>query len=646
MVESSSSKKCIIRMRKILLPSRCNHKFVKSIKIKIKIKNGSNMEVNIKPVYFKITPDGLEKTKDRNERSSFKQILVFFQDNEKLESDSSQKFIEKWDTIKKNFHEKKLEARYGLIGVIIRLFYRLFSGNQNTIVSELDAIIEKHKVEKHNVAKKDLPQQNEGEEVLPKANLVKEDIRQENVVEKGLPKENLAKKDLPKDDFTLALEEWLNDPKIAGDKQKAVDNIIDCKNNQNFNLLDLRNLSLTGLPDCITEILHLEELYLSGNALKSLPENIGKLVNLRRLDLNRNKLKEIPQSIGDLVKLNFFDPSNNDQLEHLPAPLGNIPGLTLIPVNNTSITKKSVKAILSGCKEQRQTFCTKSLPLLLQKWTRDKDDERASRLVEDLNQKLKPEKKIQLYDWLINLENNKDFAKNQNEFLQKTAQILDALTKSETFRKDFFSLIYNNRFTNATDADSPYLFTLEYNEIYTQYSLDSARNNPSQSERDEFLLILKVARTQALVKILSERIREYESENGLEQEKEKIYLHYLNSLKEQGLFLAIEDMDYKNTGKRDWINEENLIHPLGENIIGELVNLYDFELLLNKNEDFTQELMRLTQEKEGAIENCKDDLNSYKMSSDIQQKFLIDHNELLQNYALKLIALTSVIGAN
>lgn len=49
------------------------------------------------------------------------------------------------------------------------------------------------------------------------------------------------------------------------------------------------------MPDGIGQLVHLQRLCLSHNAIAALPACIGQLTNLQHLDLRNNSLKELPQ---------------------------------------------------------------------------------------------------------------------------------------------------------------------------------------------------------------------------------------------------------------------------------------------------------------------------------------------------------------
>lgn len=63
---------------------------------------------------------------------------------------------------------------------------------------------------------------------------------------------------------------------------RLTDSIIACKS---LTYLDLSVNSLEKLPDAITSLIGLEELYLNDTFLEFLPANFGRLTNLRILEV-------------------------------------------------------------------------------------------------------------------------------------------------------------------------------------------------------------------------------------------------------------------------------------------------------------------------------------------------------------------------
>eukprot|EP00656_Telonema_subtile_P044306 TRINITY_DN5058_c0_g1_i2.p1 TRINITY_DN5058_c0_g1~~TRINITY_DN5058_c0_g1_i2.p1 ORF type:complete len:102 (-),score=31.72 TRINITY_DN5058_c0_g1_i2:49-354(-) len=56
---------------------------------------------------------------------------------------------------------------------------------------------------------------------------------------------------------------------------------------------------------------HLQELWLSHNAIDELPDSVGKLTKLRSLDLQSNQITWLPETLGRLQQLGELDLRNN-----------------------------------------------------------------------------------------------------------------------------------------------------------------------------------------------------------------------------------------------------------------------------------------------------------------------------------------------
>ncbi|MFM6203444.1 MAG: leucine-rich repeat domain-containing protein, partial [Dolichospermum sp.] len=76
-------------------------------------------------------------------------------------------------------------------------------------------------------------------------------------------------------------------------------------------VLFLGNNQLTTLPESITQLSNLRNLYLSKNRMTPLPESIAQLSNLTVLDLSDNKLTTLPEAIKQLSQLEKLDLREN-----------------------------------------------------------------------------------------------------------------------------------------------------------------------------------------------------------------------------------------------------------------------------------------------------------------------------------------------
>ena len=90
--------------------------------------------------------------------------------------------------------------------------------------------------------------------------------------------------------------------------------------------LELSNLGLKEIPDCVQKLGHLEILDLVGNIIEEIPEWIGKLKTHKEINAVTNKIKRIPESIGQLTSLQFLNLSKSE-IKELPNSIGNLKSL-------------------------------------------------------------------------------------------------------------------------------------------------------------------------------------------------------------------------------------------------------------------------------------------------------------------------------
>jgi len=93
--------------------------------------------------------------------------------------------------------------------------------------------------------------------------------------------------------------------------------------------LDLTGMNLDEIPESITNLTQLEELYLGSNQLSYLPEFIGTLTNLKILWADSNQLTRLPESIGKLTKLHTLVLAINN-IDRLPDSFKNLKKLKLL----------------------------------------------------------------------------------------------------------------------------------------------------------------------------------------------------------------------------------------------------------------------------------------------------------------------------
>lgn len=122
-------------------------------------------------------------------------------------------------------------------------------------------------------------------------------------------------------------------PALAGMSQLAV--------------LALDHNRLTGVPDGIGQLVHLQRLCLSHNAIAALPACMSQLTILQQLDLRNNSLKELPQELGCCQSLLEIDAAHN-QLAALPNQLCRLHSLRTFLLDSNRLTSVPVE-IFQDC---------------------------------------------------------------------------------------------------------------------------------------------------------------------------------------------------------------------------------------------------------------------------------------------------------
>ncbi|WP_338732042.1 leucine-rich repeat domain-containing protein [Mangrovimonas cancribranchiae] len=93
------------------------------------------------------------------------------------------------------------------------------------------------------------------------------------------------------------------------------------------------------LPESIGELINLEKLIISDSELLSgLPESISKLNHLELISLDDNNLTTIPKPIFRVTSLKFLDVEGN-QITKISKNIGNLTNLIRLDISNNNITK-------------------------------------------------------------------------------------------------------------------------------------------------------------------------------------------------------------------------------------------------------------------------------------------------------------------
>lgn len=102
--------------------------------------------------------------------------------------------------------------------------------------------------------------------------------------------------------------------------------------------LSLENNQLELIPDNVTQLTQLRELYLANNFLRHLPERIGYLCNLTQLSLNNNRLESLPATFSALNMIRRIDLECNN-LRSLPDNFDNLTNCEVLNLNRNKLMR-------------------------------------------------------------------------------------------------------------------------------------------------------------------------------------------------------------------------------------------------------------------------------------------------------------------
>lgn len=330
-----------------------------------------------------------------------------------------------------------------------------------------------------------------------------------------------------------------------------------------------RKNRLTSLPSEIGRLTKLNDLELTENRLASLPSTFGQLSSLKRIDLDHNQLLSLPNEIGQLTQVTILS-INHNPLQNLPLSLGEMSSLLSIFCD---LPYTVWSPILNQCRALRDDNAEAILPLRLAKWAGFAESTLIKTNFLDENQK------ITLNEWLLRLENTRDFEHSQSQLAKTVCAILNDLKHPE-FRDFFFSQAE----ANTTHCDDRTAMSL--NEIYISWLL-LCQNSDSKK------FLAGIAKTLYLRKALQKLIPPNERETV------EIFLYYETHLRnELQLETAIQTMRYETIGRRAWINQEKLIQDVKKNYHSELIDIPIFAQMMQKrwepiNERFQAKLEAL-----------------------------------------------------
>jgi internalin A len=191
-------------------------------------------------------------------------------------------------------------------------------------------------------------------------------------------------------------------------------------------VLLLNHLGLTTLPESISQLSQLRDLYLSHNQLTTLPESISQLSQLRDLYLSDNKLTTLPESISQLSQLRLLYLDGNG-LTTLPESLKNLKQLEKLYLHGNEALGLPVEVLGPSWQE---SSATPSKPAeILEYYFRARGSEKrplneakliivgrgavgktsiVNRLIYDTFEDAKKTEGIRITEWLLTLGENRD----------------------------------------------------------------------------------------------------------------------------------------------------------------------------------------------------------------------------------------------
>jgi hypothetical protein len=308
---------------------------------------------------------------------------------------------------------------------------------------------------------------------------------------------------------------------------------------------------------------------------------------------------------------------NNSRLIELPISLGDIPGITHLDAEGTSIPIAVLSSILASCRAKRNAGNVDTLPARLDLWKGYAKQVNGNEF--DLTHILGLDDvhKNNISEWLLRLSRTSDFGSGvQKELAEKACTILAALKDFPEFKNFFLGQIdANNRACGDRAAQA-------FNELCVAYKIEAM--DESASLKDKLVLLKGCAKTLLLRETIRKAIKAHEEARNAEVlEDVEIYLYYESTLRlELGLLTAIESMRYSGIGQRDWIDEENLKKTVRENHISFLCEMEVLKAIADKDPELSAAKEAVTNEfsdRLGALSEKELLEWEYKVQSDIIQ---------------------------
>jgi internalin A len=106
----------------------------------------------------------------------------------------------------------------------------------------------------------------------------------------------------------------------------------------NLTELYLWQNQISGIPESLSKLTNLTELYLWQNQISEIPESLSQLTNLTELNLSQNQISEIPESLSQLTNLTELNLSQN-QISEIPESLSQLTNLTGLNLSQNQISE-------------------------------------------------------------------------------------------------------------------------------------------------------------------------------------------------------------------------------------------------------------------------------------------------------------------
>lgn len=395
--------------------------------------------------------------------------------------------------------------------------------------------------------------------------------------------------------------------------------------------LSLNNNKLEAVPAEIEKLSQLHTLELSHNQLNTLPVEIGNLRNIESLHLDHNRLVSLPSEIGQLSKMIIFKIDHNAELVELPLTLGEIATLTFVDNFGTGIPDSLISAINSACRSKRDIDGRLTLPFRIKAWLAASGKNADPKKYEDFtnpqkNDTISMEQKSTINEWLYRLERTRDYNDYQHNLAVLACGMLESLLANQEFKEYYFGQAEPNN-VNCGDRGA-----MAFNELYTSWLLITILDRLSIKEK--LKIMIGLAKTFALRKILKDKITIYEKQRMEEANKKRqfyegekedveIFLYYEMTLQEKlNLQTAIKSMISADIGKRSWINQAELIKEINNTYLSHLINLSIFDKIVDS--DFKKIWTPLEKKYSDEMEQLNND-------NSLTENQLLEKNKKLMN---------------